>query len=597
MAVVGAVQVTVVGWIVATSGFQQDDYLFFWFGHAQGLSVNGVTQSVFGSFIPGFSFVNTVIASTLPVTRWSIVVLTLLMYALLIFVFYRLLELLFGARPVVVVLTSVATCSGLLGVSLVWWTPAVNGLPALIADIVALDGLIRHGLTGRTRYLVVSVVAFGLGTLFYDPSLEIVVPLVLVTLLYFSDLRDRTSVWTALRSRAWLWAGYLVPFVVNFGWRALHPGKYVEPKVGSVPQIIGFLAGGFAKGFTSSALGENYFTVGHSAWRWGIIVLGQLVVVGVVVVTIAVNRAAWRAWVLFFASFLAADLVAAVGRSSQAYYFQLNSLYWCYFIFLFVVAFGLSVLPSTMARTGRPLAPAVEGHDRPDRPDRPARTGVVAGSLVVAVVLCVLGIHYTWTTPDHALGARNRVFTQRLETAWTRIAHDHRPVFLWDTTVPPFVLNPLFRPYNKVSETMGLVLSGLHIGTGVGQGYVVTPQGSLVPASARVIATQAASSAAPGVPDRTACIVGGAGAHPVHILFDRVLPRGSWFVRIAYDGSRGQQLTVGDLGSPYLAKGSGAVLLHLPVAHPVRVLLLTTRGPSHVCESATVETPVADPAG
>ena len=105
-----------------------------------------------------------------------------------------------------------------------------------------------------------------------------------------------------------------MPFVVNVGWRALHPGKYVEPKVGSVPQIIGFLAGGFAKGFTSSALGENYFTVGGSAWRWGIIVLGQLVVVGVVVVTIARNRAAWRAWVLFFASFLAADLVAAVGR-------------------------------------------------------------------------------------------------------------------------------------------------------------------------------------------------------------------------------------------------------------------------------------------
>ena len=588
MAAVGVVQVVIVGWIVVTSGFQQDDYLFFTLGRNQGFSVDGLTRSVFGSLIPGFNFVNAFLASSLPVERWAVVVLTLAMYGVLIVVFYRLLELLFGARPGIILLTSVANCSGLLGVSLVWWTPAINGLPALIADLLALDGLIRHGLTGRVRYLVVSVVSFAVGTLFYDPSMEVLLPLVLVTLLYQCDLHDRHAVWMAFRSRAWVWAGYLVPIVASFGWRFLHPGRYSEPPIGTISQMTGFIVGGLTKGLTSSALGVNYITLGPGAWTWGILVLGQTLLFGVIAVTIIVNRQSWRAWTLFLVSFLAADFVAAVGRSSQAFYFQFNSLYWCYFLFLFFVALGLAVLPSRLTAPLASPEPAVN----PPRIAQPVRRGWATASVVATVVLCALGIHYIWTTPDHTLGARNRVFTQHLQSAWVDVSRHHRLAFVWDTAVPPFVLSPNFQPVNKVSTTMGLVIGGLRIDRGSGPGFLVVGDGSLIPASSQVLATQAASSAEPGVPSPSACFGSGQAKRMVHVLFDHEVRRGSWFVRIAYRGSRGEILGINSTETVFLPKGDGMVLAHLPAPRPVRTVLFTSRRDSHVCDSATIETPV-----
>jgi hypothetical protein len=589
MAAVGVVQLAVVTRIVTTSGFQQDDYLFFSSGHTNGFTVAGLTQSIFGSFIPGFNFVNTVLASTLPVARWPAVLLTLLMYAALVFVFYRLLELLFGPRPGIVLLTAVATCSGLLGVSLVWWTPAINGLPALIADLLALDGLIRHALTGRVRHLVVSVVSFAVGTIFYDPSMEVIVPLVLVVLLYLCDTWDRRSVWVAFWSRAWLWVGYLVPVIASFGWRYLHPGKYREPPVGTIDQMVGFMVGGLTKGLTSSALGVNYLTQGPGFWTWGIIVLGQGLLVAVVAVTIVLRHQAWRAWALFFLSFLAADLVAAIGRSSEAFYFQFNSLYWCYFLFLFVVAFGLAVLPSPLT-AGLHADRCTEVAARP-RPRWSRRPLVDGASVLATVVLCSLGIHYIWTTPDHTLGAKNRVYTQRVDAAWAAVSHAHPDAFVWDTDVPAFVLAPVFSPYNKVTSTLGLVIGGLKVDAGAGRGYLVTGDGSLVPAKGRVLASQVASSVEPGVPSPTAC-VDEAAASQVRVHFDHIIPRGHWFIRIRYSRSNGEVIVLNAVGGVYLPKGSGTILAHLPATHPETTVVLATQQPSTLCEAADVETPV-----
>ena len=604
MAAVGIVQFAIITRIVTTSGFQQDDYLFFSSGHTNGFTVDGLTQSIFGSFIPGFNFVNTVLARTLPIHRGPAVLLTLAMYAALVFVFYRLLELLFGPRPVIVLLTAVATCSGLLGVTLVWWTPAINGLPALIADLLALDGLIRHALTGRVRYLVISVVSFAVGTLFYDPSMEVLVPLVLVVLLYRCDTWDRHSVWNAFRSRAWLWVGYLVPIVASFGWRLLNPGRYKEPPIGTIRQIAGFMVGGLTKGLTSEALGLNYLKQGTGFWSWGIIVIGQSLLVAVVVITIVRRHQAWRAWALFFLSFLAADLVAAIGRASSEFYAQFNSLYWCYFLFLFVVAFGLALLPSPLTASLRPDEPTdeltdeltEESTDEPTdeafAPRRPRRALVGGVSVLVTAVLCALGIHYIWTTPQHALGSENRVYTQRMNNAWSAVSRANGDSFVWDTDVPGFVVDPVFSPFNKVAPTLGMVIGGIRIDAPAGRGYLITEAGALVPATGRVMASQVASSAAPGVSSSTACF-GGAASRKLRVHLDHVVPRGRWFIRIHYTRSGGEVVELNYPGAVYLPKGSGTVLAHLPALSAVSTIVMTTKKPSTLCESANVETPVA----
>ena len=105
MMVVAAVQTVLVGMLVMSAGFLQDDYLFFDIARQKGFTGNGLTLSVFGSIIPGFTFANTAFSTEHPVVRWHLELAMVLLYALVVFVFYRLLELLFGARPATVVLT------------------------------------------------------------------------------------------------------------------------------------------------------------------------------------------------------------------------------------------------------------------------------------------------------------------------------------------------------------------------------------------------------------------------------------------------------------------------------------------------------------
>jgi hypothetical protein len=307
--------------------------------------------------------------------------------------------------------------------------------------------------------------------------------------------------------------------------------------------------------------------------------------VGVVVITIVRRREAWRAWTLFFLSFLAADLVAAIGRSSEAFYFQYNSLYWSYFLFLFLVCFGLAVLPS-------PLTAGLATAMRPTVPRRLKRRLATGVSLIATGVLCALGVHYIWTTPDHTLGAKNRVFTQRMASDWTAVSRSHPDAFVWDTTVPDFVLAPVFSPYNKVASTMGLVIGGLQIDSGSGPGYVVAPDGSLVPATVRVLATQIASSAASGVPSPMACI-DSATPTRVRVQLDRTVPRGHWFLRFRFSRSIGEVVALNGVTEAYVPKGAGTIVVHLPATHPGRTIFVGTLQHSRLCESVDVETPVA----
>ncbi len=295
MCSVGLAQTVIVGLIVKSSVIFQDDYLYFYLARQNGLTLRGLTISVFGSLIPGFTFVNTILSQQSPIPTYEMTLVVILLYMALILVLYRFLEMLFGARLVVVVLTAMATCSGLLGVSLVWWTTAINSLPAVIADILALDGLARHALTRRRRHLVISVVSFAVGTLFYDPSMTIVLTLVLFTALYLANPRDWRSEWNAFRSRSWVWIGYAVPITAALAWRRLHPAEYSLPPVANAARTLRFMGAGWAQGFTPSSLGVNYSMLGSGGWRLAVVLLGQLLLIGVGILSVIRRRIAWRA--------------------------------------------------------------------------------------------------------------------------------------------------------------------------------------------------------------------------------------------------------------------------------------------------------------
>ena len=594
MAGVGTVQTVIVAAIVLSSGFRQDDYLFFWVGREEGFSIASLTHSVFGSLIPGFMFVNILLGQAVPVPRWELVAITLALYVAIIFVLYRLLELLFGPRPGIVLLTAIATCSGLLGVSLVWWTPAINSLPAIVADLLALDGLARHALTGRRRYLVLSVVSFAVGIAFYDPSIEVVVPLALFVLLYLSDVRDLRSLWIAIRVRAWLWLGYAAPILVSLTWRAAHPSEYGEPPVASASRLVQFILGGWAKGFVSSSIGVSYSTIGN--WWWEVL-LAQIAFVGLVIVTIVRRRSAWRAWVLFFVSFGVTDLIAAVGRASLASYFQENSLYWCFSIFLLMISLGLALFPSSLPTTGV-ASPINQRFGGPIRAKKLKASHLAAIGTTVAVcvagALCVAGIRYMWMTPDRATGASNRIYLDHVQASWNKVSTGQPTSFVWDTSVPAYVMEPWFSPSNRVATTVALVVGHLRVDSLDGKGYVINANGELVPAEPKVISQGAIATTGRNSPEDGVCFDKQPRRSTLLLPLTPSLPAGDWFIHVRYTQSTGVTVNPYANGEQVfrIPRGSGTVLAPLTIPKRTRSLPLEIPRNSSACLDVQIEEPV-----
>lgn len=225
--VVGAFQTALVGFIVASSGYIKDDFLFFAIGRSDGLGEKDLTLSVLGSLVPGFQLGNAAVGSTHPIQRWPAVAITVILYTLAVFLFYWLCELLVGPRPLIIPLMAVAGLSGVLAVSLVWWTAALNSLPAAVCDLLALYALVLHAVRGKGRYLAVSIVSFAVGVAFYDASSSFLAVLVVFTALYLMDDLHWRAVLAGLARRWWLWAAYFIPIVLNLTWRSLHSGAYV----------------------------------------------------------------------------------------------------------------------------------------------------------------------------------------------------------------------------------------------------------------------------------------------------------------------------------------------------------------------------------
>ncbi|HEY1826984.1 MAG TPA: hypothetical protein VGF87_03140, partial [Acidimicrobiales bacterium] len=549
-----------------------------------GFGTSGLTRSVFGSLIPGFQLGNSIMASFHPIPRWPAVVLPALLYALALLVFYRLCEVLFGARPLVVLLLAAAGLSGVLAISLVWWTAGLNSLPAVVCDLLALDGLVRHRLLGSRRALVVSAIAFAVGVAFYDSSSSFLVVLVVVNALFLTDVRTWRSLLSGFTAHWWVWAAYLVPIALNFGWRQAHRAAYALPPLPSVGNALRFIGAGWAQGFVPTSFGVNFDSLSTGAARLGVVVFGQLLFFGMVALTIWRRRQAWRAWVLFGSGFLAIEVVAAIGRGDAGTEFALNTVYWAVQPFLLALAVGLAVLPTPLVAA--PLAPAPQpapvkvkvkgkGNARELPPARWDRR-VVAGALAATAALAALGGVFMWNVGDRAQGASARAYVATLSSSWQQVLAQHPDAFIWNTQVPPFVVTPLFVPYNRVGSTAGLLVH-LTLDAAHGPGYVATATGALVPASVNV-----AGSAALGKP---ACFASQPTSRAVSVRLRQAVPVGNWFLRLRYAQASGFTGVLGGQPVPF-ARGSGTFLV--PDSTPSVSTAITFTLPAHasVCITA-----------
>jgi hypothetical protein len=305
--------------VLAHSSFANDDFMYVSRAAEQGFGWRYLTDLYYGQFMPGVFAV----VGVLPPYDWFLASLTTLVLQVCAAVaLFRLLRLMFGTRPAILVPFAVYLFSPLTLPMVAWWAAALQGLPLQIAMIMALTAHLRYLSDRRTRHLVATVGWLVFGLLFFVKAILIPPLLFAVTWLLRSGERPLTAGFAeAGRRYARTWAaqaavlgGFAVVYLSRVG------TSFVRPRTPTLPEVGRLAAGLLGRTFVTEAAGGpfRWFMLGPndalSAPAWIVTVAGWLVLVAVVACSVRWRRRAARAWTLLFCYLLADVVIVLAGR-------------------------------------------------------------------------------------------------------------------------------------------------------------------------------------------------------------------------------------------------------------------------------------------
>ena len=259
---VAALAIVVRVWVAASGNFYWDDLI---------LTGRAGTYSLFspdllfydhdGHFMPAAFAVGWIVTALSPL-NWVLPLVTLIvLQTLAVFAMIRLLRVLLGDRPILLLPLAFYLFTPLTLPSFAWWAAAMNSLPLQIglawvaADAVALCR------TGRRRYAWSGVVVFTVSLLFFEKA--VLVPLfafAVLALLHRVDGVQR-PVRAALRDGRPLWIPSAVVVVV---WAVVYVLVVDQPFVAPTRSMaVGLVEHGISWGLLPTLIG------GPWAWqRW-----------------------------------------------------------------------------------------------------------------------------------------------------------------------------------------------------------------------------------------------------------------------------------------------------------------------------------------
>ena len=526
--VIGLFVLVQAGWFgyqASRGWFYGDDLSYL--GAATGQSLNWAYLSapVNDHFVPGlrllFWLMNHITGLNYDIT----IIARMALQAAATVLLYRLLVLLAGRRPGVLLLTGWYAFGTLLLPGSLWLTTAVDLLCSQLLVILAIDLHIRYTVTGRLR-LAVGTAAALLGALsFWELS---GITALLLPILSLGFLHQGTA---GQRLRAGLrrWPGWLVLAAALAGWLAY----FVTGPYGGAAHRLGFgsalhvLRVGWLDALGPALLG--------GPWRWfyrgevyfpiadpplAAVLLGQACIVAAVLV-------AWRrsgvrsvlAWSLPVLTFLISTLVVALGRFQVFGDLSPRSFNYAFPVAVpLAVAAALALLPSTAAE----VAVRVASSGLPDTPAVLRWRPRVVPAALATLFLVSSGLSAATFTHRWAQNP-SEAYVDRL-TSSVRAAGPG--VNLWDSRVPPGVL-AFFSEHNHVSDVLKLAELPARFQDAQTPPMLVKPDGSLAPASLFPVATQIG-------PNKGSCtrLVQGQGSWTIPL--SKRLGANEYFVQLSY---------------------------------------------------------------
>jgi len=530
-------------WMVSQSSFFSDDYLDFATARQEGLTWHYLTNGVFGHFVIGYRFGYWALDKLSPYNYALACVIMVSTYALLVWVFSRVLVQLVGPRPGVPILTAAFGFSMLMAPMMLWWSAYLDSVPPMLGTLLTVYFFLRFEATRQRRFLLAMAISLAGGLAFWETALLVpvfVVFLSVIALDHGETLRQRArSLWVRWPA----WVAMAIPaglFLLYYEHNHYSSGS-PSPSAGTV--VGSFLVAWF-KGIGPTFAGINTCDklIAHPVWT---ILAGQAVfVAGLAWAVVRHRRRALRALGLFALSFvLYFSLEALIRSGSFGTAVGTNYLYLSSFAWLLALCAALAWYPTVTPRRAEALDADDASLD--DRADPTPHTVSPRRwvTLLLAAIVVGLAVHGQAAIANDlgAPGREMRTYVDHFSSTWSKAKATSPGAFVFDTTLPEWLMPPPFYPTNLLSITIGYQVPGVTWSgatTEASQGYVPTVDGTLVPAG--FVAATSFVGTSSITPEGQFCLPVRFGALVETFTLTKPIGASTWFLRVsAESGSLG----------------------------------------------------------
>lgn len=507
--VVLSISLASAAWFTRSFYYFQDDFIFIRQAQTSSLSLTYLRGPLFQHFSPVSRLIDYVLAHWFNSSITDAHAIELVLLAASVLAFSWTITELVGHHWWRHLLTLVFAESLALVHLLGWWTATANILPASLFGLLAIAGFFRYRRLGNRRWVVLSLLSYGVSLCTHEQSWLVIGYVILFDLLVFAPGgRFRLGLLRMWRE-AWIWLAFL--FLTIFAMINYFAFYYapLKPRA-TIGELIRYVGIQFTQGFAPSALGFRPLTTGWA--NTTALVLDSFVFVVIVLVSIYRRPGAWRVWTVFGVGFLANSIMIGANRvgyygvdfGKELYYLQSPA-----YLFLLCVGAAFSLDP-----TGAPYvtlqdvsAPRVPGHLK--RPSHGVRIRIVSVCLLAVGLYGVAFITSATTMTDkdqsNAESSAARIYFTKLLGELNAANNHADQVAVLDAAVPDGVLDAGFSPWNHLSYDLPVVSPGTAVDQLRKETFELGPSGSLV--AVHFLRTSGASQGLP-----VAAIVGPSGA-------------------------------------------------------------------------------------
>jgi hypothetical protein len=510
--------------------FRQDDFLLLDRALAHGLSLNYLFSFSGGHLRPAGLVLFWLVSRLSPYDWLLASALTIAALAAAGVLMLRLLLILFGRRPAILIPLIIFLFTPLTLAGLSFWTTVTDWLPLQLTVLAATYSHVRYVRSGRIGHVVAAAAWLGAGLLFDVQGALVPVVLFALTSAYLVPGRWLAAARHTLKSfwRAWtiygvLTAAYLVLFLVKLQTSSQQP---ISPR--HVSSVLSLAANMLRVGFVPAAVG--------GPWRWFVpggdygfaaeipVVTQVTWVLAALIVGASLwyRRHALRSWLILAGWLLLADFgPVAIARLTElpASLLGADTYYLADSAPILAICAGLAFWP-------------VIGEQDPYRVRRPRSGPLAVGAFALTGAFLVGSIWSGVTYLSSTSSARTRSY---IDTARSALASARPGTVILSAPVPWYVMYAGFLgPVTQTSRVLGALAPER-----AGIRFVTVPEGpvrSLMMFDSRGRLRPALDVGASGVRSARSGTCWPVRSAATRIPLSAHVFRYTWIVRLSYSG-------------------------------------------------------------